>query len=125
MNAQKCLLDDRRCLVEGSSSKTPTYALQVEECSYTGANSKWKHGGDNTLEALLSEAFLQHSELVGTTEADPSMGEPMLEVSFPIMHSYNLELSKVIPSSLCKLEDVQSENGHLLRPCTRLLGKVG
>ena len=125
MIVTKNFVVERPCVAVKQSNDCSDTAQQVKEPIDMEGLCKNCRPGDNTLETLLSQAFPQHCHESGVNESFSYLGEPMYDVSFPVMHSYNLQLSNVIASNLCKNVETRSENGHHLRPSTRLLAKIG
>uniref|UniRef100_A0A0R3WUW2 C2H2-type domain-containing protein n=1 Tax=Hydatigena taeniaeformis TaxID=6205 RepID=A0A0R3WUW2_HYDTA len=79
----------------------------------------------DTLQSLLARAS-PHS--LGSQRIDGTSVEravPALNVAFPVMHTYNLQLTDTIPVQLGEVESGGEECRDLLRPSVRLLCSIG
>ncbi|KAH9282082.1 hypothetical protein ECG_06109 [Echinococcus granulosus] len=50
---------------------------------------------------------------------------PALDVAFPVMHAYNLQLTDTIAVQLGEVDGAKQESRDLLRPSVRLLCSIG
>ncbi|VDK27300.1 unnamed protein product [Taenia asiatica] len=81
--------------------------------------------GRDVLQLLLTQA---RPRCVGSGQIDDSGVEhavPALDVAFPIMHAYNLQLTDTIPMQRGKVEGGRGESCDLLRPSVQLLCSIG
>lgn len=79
----------------------------------------------DVLQLLLTQAS---PSCVGSGRIDDSgveHADPALNVAFPVMHTYNLQLTDTIPMQRGEAEVGREESRDLLRPSVRLLCSIG
>ncbi|EUB54759.1 hypothetical protein EGR_10378 [Echinococcus granulosus] len=82
----------------------------------------------DALRLLLTQANPRCPDYIGSRRMDDSGVEhvaPALDVAFPVMHAYNLQLTDTIAVQLGEVDGAKQESRDLLRPSVRLLCSIG
>ncbi|CUT99115.1 zinc finger C2H2 type [Echinococcus multilocularis] len=82
----------------------------------------------DALRLLLTQASPRCPDYIGSRRMDDSGVEhvaPALDVAFPVMHAYNLQLTDTIAVQLGEVDGAKQESRDLLRPSVRLLCSIG
>ncbi|EUB61782.1 hypothetical protein EGR_03328 [Echinococcus granulosus] len=82
----------------------------------------------DALQLLLTQASPRCSDYIDSWRMDDSGVEhaaPALDVAFPVMHAYNLQLTDTIAVQLGEVDGGRQECRDLLRPSVRLLCSIG